>query len=183
MEIILKQDVDRLGSKNDTVDVKAGFARNFLIPQGMAVAATPSAKKVVAEVIKQQSHKAVKALDEAKKLQTKLEGLSIKIGAKAGESGKIFGSVNSIQIAEAIQAGGISVERKNIALANESIKELGSYEAIVKLHKEVKVTINFEVVADWIVNRTIEKARPRGLAFLLPTKLRGLSEGTTPSSS
>jgi large subunit ribosomal protein L9 len=148
MEIILKQDVDRLGSKNDTVDVKAGFARNFLIPQGMAVAATPSAKKVVAEVIKQQSHKAVKALDEAKKLQSKLEGLSIKIGAKAGESGKIFGSVNSIQIAEAIQAGGISVERKNIAIANESIKELGSYEAILKLHKEVKVTINFEVVAD-----------------------------------
>ena len=148
MEIILKQDVDRLGSKNDTVDVKAGFARNFLIPQGMAVVATPSAKKVVAEVIKQQSHKAVKALDEAKKLQTKLEGLSIKIGAKAGESGKIFGSVNSIQIAEAMQAGGISVDRKNIAIANESIKELGSYEAIVKLHKEVKVTINFEVVAD-----------------------------------
>lgn len=148
MEIILKQDVDRLGSKNDTVDVKAGFARNFLIPQGMAVVATPSAKKVVAEVIKQQSHKAVKALDEAKKLQTKLEGLSIKIGAKAGESGKIFGSVNSIQIAEAMQAGGISVDRKNIAIGNESIKELGSYEAIVKLHKEVKVTINFEVVAD-----------------------------------
>ena len=99
MEIILTQDVDRLGSKNDTVDVKAGFARNFLIPQGMAVAATPSAKKVVAEVIKQQSHKAVKALEEAKKLQTKLEALTIKIGAKAGESGKIFGSVNSIQIA------------------------------------------------------------------------------------
>ena len=147
MEIILTQDVDRLGSKNDTVDVKAGFARNFLIPQGMAVAATPSAKKVVAEVIKQQSHKAVKALEEAKKLQTKLEGLAIKIGAKAGESGKIFGSVNSIQIAEAIQAGGISIERKNITIANDSIKELGSYEANVKLHKEVQVTINFEAVS------------------------------------
>ena len=148
MEIILIQDVDRLGSKNDTLDVKAGFARNFLIPQGMAVAATPSAKKVVAEVIKQQSHKAVKALEEAQKLQTKLEALSIKIGAKAGESGKIFGSVNSIQIAEAIQAGGISIERKNISIADDSIKELGSYEATVKLHKEIKVIISFEVVAD-----------------------------------
>ena len=148
MEIILTQDVDRLGSKNDTLDVKAGFARNFLIPQGMAVAATPSAKKVVAEVIKQQSHKAVKALEEAQKLQTKLEALSIKIGAKAGESGKIFGSVNSIQIAEAIQAGGISIERKNISIADDSIKELGSYEATVKLHKEINVTITFEVVAD-----------------------------------
>lgn len=148
MEIILTQDVDRLGSKNDTLDVKAGFARNFLIPQGMAVAATPSAKKVVAEVIKQQSHKAVKALEEAQKLQTKLEALSIKIGAKAGENGKIFGSVNSIQIAEAIQAGGISIERKNISIADDSIKELGSYEATVKLHKEVNVTISFEVVAD-----------------------------------
>jgi large subunit ribosomal protein L9 len=114
----------------------------------MAVAATPSAKKVVAEVIKQQSHKAVKALEEAQKLQTKLEALSIKIGAKAGESGKIFGSVNSIQIAEAIQAGGISIERKHISIADDSIKELGSYEATVKLHKEVNVTITFEVVAD-----------------------------------
>ena len=148
MEIILTQDVDRLGSKNDTLDVKAGFARNFLSPQGMAVAATPSAKKVVAEVIKQQSHKAVKALEEAQKLQTKLEALSIKIGAKAGESGKIFGSVNSIQIAEAIQAGGISIERKNISIADDSIKELGSYEATVKLHKEINVIISFEVVAD-----------------------------------
>ena len=148
MEIILTQDVDRLGSKNDTLDVKAGFARNFLIPQGMAVAATPSAKKVVAEVIKQQSHKAVKALEEAQKLQTKLEALSIKIGAKAGESGKIFGSVNSIQIAEAIQAGGISIERKHISIADDSIKELGSYEATVKLHKEINFTITFEVVAD-----------------------------------
>ena len=148
MEIILTQDVDRLGSKNDTLDVKAGFARNFLIPQGMAVAATPSSKKVVAEVIKQQSHKAVKALEEAQKLQTKLEALSIKIGAKAGENGKIFGSVNSIQIAEAIQAGGISIERKNISIADDSIKELGSYEATVKLHKEINVTISFEVVAD-----------------------------------
>ena len=148
MEIILKKDVDRLGSQHDIVTVKSGFARNFLIPQGMAVAATPSAKKVVAEVIKQQSHKAAKAMDEATKIAAKLEGLSIKIGAKAGESGKIFGSVNSIQIADAIQAAGQTVDRKNIHISEDSIKELGSYEATIKLHKEVTATVKFEVVAD-----------------------------------
>ena len=114
----------------------------------MAIAATPSAKKVVAEVIKQQAHKAVKAMEEAQALATKLEGLSLKIGAKAGESGKIFGSVNSIQIAEALQAAGYDVERKTINIAEDSIKELGEYEAVVKLHKEVTATVKFEVVAD-----------------------------------
>ena len=114
----------------------------------MAVAATPSAKKVVAEVIKQQSHKAAKAMEEATKIAAKLEGLSIKIGAKAGESGKIFGSVNSIQIADAIQAAGQTVDRKNIHISEDSIKELGSYEATIKLHKEVTATVKFEVVAD-----------------------------------
>jgi large subunit ribosomal protein L9 len=148
MEIILKKDVDRLGSQHDIVTVKSGFARNFLIPQGMAVAATPSAKKVVAEVIKQQSHKAAKAMDEATKIAAKLEGLSIKIGAKAGENGKIFGSVNSIQIADAIQAAGQTVDRKSIHITEDSIKELGSYEATIKLHKEVTATVKFEVVAD-----------------------------------
>ena len=148
MEIILKQDVDRLGSQHDIVTVKSGFARNFLIPQGLAIAATPSAKKVVAEVIKQQSHKAAKAMEEATKIAAKLEGLSLKIGAKAGESGKIFGSVNSIQIAEAIQAAGQVVDRKHIQIAEDSIKELGSYEATIKLHKEVTATVKFEVVAD-----------------------------------
>jgi len=120
MEIILKKDVDRLGSQHDIVTVKSGFARNFLIPQGMAVAATPSAKKVVAEVIKQQSHKAAKAMDEATKIAAKLEGLSIKIGAKAGENGKIFGSVNSIQIADAIQAAGQTVDRKSIHIIRKT---------------------------------------------------------------
>ena len=148
MEIILKQDVDRLGSQHDIVSVKSGFARNFLIPQGLAIAATPSAKKVVAEVIKQQSHKAAKAMEEATKIAAKLEGLSLKIGAKAGESGKIFGSVNSIQIAEAIQAAGQVVDRKHIQIAEDSIKELGSYEATIKLHKEVTATVKFEVVAE-----------------------------------
>ncbi|MDA0912346.1 MAG: 50S ribosomal protein L9 [Bacteroidetes bacterium] len=148
MEIILKQDVDRLGSKHDLVTVKSGYARNYLIPQGMAIAATPSAKKVVAEVVKQQAHKAAKAQEEAQALASKLQGLTLKIGAKAGESGKIFGSVNSIQIAEAIQAAGHDVDRKAIHIAEDSIKELGTYEATIKLHKEVTATVSFEVVAD-----------------------------------
>ena len=148
MEIILKQDVDNLGNKHDIVTVKPGYARNFLIPQGIAVAATPSAKKVVAEVVRQQSHKAAKAKEQAQKLATAIGGLSLKIGAKAGESGKIFGSVNTIQIAEAIQAAGYDIERKQITLTNEHIKELGSYEATVKLYKDVKATVKFDVVAD-----------------------------------
>ena len=148
MEIILKQDVDNLGSKHDIVTVKPGYARNFLIPQGIAVAATPSAKKVVAEVVRQQSHKAAKAMEQAQKLATAIGGLTLRIGAKAGESGKIFGSVNTIQIAEAIQAAGYDVERKQITLTSEHIKELGSYEATVKLYKDVKATVKFDVVAD-----------------------------------
>ena len=148
MEIILKQDVDRLGSKHDMVTVKSGYARNFLIPQGMAVAATPSAKKVVAEVIKQQAHKAAKAMEEAQKMVSALESLTLKIGAKAGESGKIFGSVNTIQLAEAIEAAGHKIDRKQIQLSDDSIKELGSYEATIKLFKDIKATVKFEVVAD-----------------------------------
>ena len=147
MEIILKQDVELLGSKHDTVTVKSGYARNFLIPKGMAVAATPSAKKVVAEVIRQQAHKAAKAVEEAQALAKNLEGLSLEIGAKAGETGKIFGSVNSIQIAEAIQTAGYNVDRKVIKIEEDSIKQLGDYEAILKLHKEVNATVKFTVIA------------------------------------
>ena len=148
MDIILKQDVDLLGSKYDVVTVKDGYARNFLIPQGLAVVATKSNAKVNDEVIRQQAHKAAKAKEAAEAIASKLEGLSIKLGAKAGESGKIFGSVNSIQLADAIQGAGYDIERKQIQLADDTIKELGSYEAIVKLHKEVTVTVNFEVVAE-----------------------------------
>ena len=128
--------------------MKSGYARNFLIPQGLATAATQSARKVVAEVIKQQSHKAAKAIEQAKKISKALEGLTLKIGAKAGESGKIFGSVNSIQLADAIQAAGHNIDRKLIHLSDDSIKELGTYEAKIKLHKEVIVTVKFDVVAD-----------------------------------
>lgn len=148
MDIILKQDVDTLGSKYDVVTVKDGFARNYLIPQGLAVAATKSNMKVNDEVIRQQAHKAAKAKEAAQAIAEKLGGLSLKLGAKAGESGKIFGSVNSIQLAEAIQGAGYDIERKQISLAEDTIKELGSYKATVKLHKEVVVTVNFEVVGE-----------------------------------
>ena len=148
MNIILKQDVDMLGSKFDVVTVKDGYARNFLIPQGLAVAATTSNMKVNDEVIRQQAHKATKAKEAATAIADKLEGLSLKLGAKAGESGKIFGSVNSIQLADAIQAAGYDVERKQISLADDTIKELGAYECTVKLHKDVVVTVKFEVVAE-----------------------------------
>ena len=148
MNIILKQDVEELGSKFDVVTVKDGYARNYLIPQGLAVAATASNMKVNDEVIRQQSHKAAKAKEAAQAIADKLEGLNLKLGAKAGESGKIFGSVNAIQLADAIQAAGYDVERKHISLADDSIKELGSYEATIKLHKEVVVTVKFDVVAE-----------------------------------
>ena len=148
MDVILKQDVERLGAKNDIVTVKNGSARNFLIPKGFAISATESARKVVAETIRQQSHKATKALEDAKALAEKINGLAVKIGAKAGESGKIFGSVNNIQVAEAMAAAGHNVERKNIDLGAEAIRDLGSYTAKVKLHKEVFAEITFEVVAE-----------------------------------
>mgnify|MGYP001056890210 FL=1 len=148
MDIILKQDVENLGNKHDIVTVKAGYARNFLIPQGMAVAATPSARKVVAEVIRQQAHKEAKSMEQAKGLAEALSNLTLRIGAKAGESGKIFGSVNTIQIAEAIQAAGYDVERKQIALAEDAVKELGSYEATVKVYRDIKAAVKFDVVAD-----------------------------------
>ena len=148
MHIILKEDVDKVGNKNDIVSVKTGFARNYLIPQGKAICATESARKVVAEDIRQQSHKAEKALEAANSIVENLNKLTVKIGAKAGENGKIFGSVNSIQLAEAIQAAGFDIERKQIVLSNDAIKELGSYEAKVKVHKDTVATVKFDVVAE-----------------------------------
>ncbi len=148
MDVILKQDVERLGAKNDIVAVKNGYARNFLIPKGFAIAATESARKVVAETIRQQSHKATKALEDSKAFAEKINGLSLKIGAKAGESGKIFGSVNNIQVAEAMAALGHVIDRKNIDLGSEAIRDLGTYTAKVKLHKDVFAEVSFEVIAE-----------------------------------
>jgi large subunit ribosomal protein L9 len=147
MEIILKQDVNNLGSKDDIVVVKDGFARNFLIPKGLAMMATSSAKKVVAENIKQKAHKEAKIKAEAEKFAAKMTGLKITIGAKTSSTGKIFGSVNTIQISEALHGQGFEVDRKNIRLQEEHIKEVGAYKAKVKLHKEVSVEVDFDVIS------------------------------------
>ncbi len=149
MEIILKQDVKNLGYKNDIVNVRPGYARNFLIPQGMAILATPSARKVLAEEIRQQAFKQERIKNEAAELAKVLEDLTLRIPAKAAESGKIYGSVNNVQIANAIkEAKDLTIDRKQIIISDDSIKEVGSYKAVVRLHKEVSVEISFEVFAE-----------------------------------
>jgi large subunit ribosomal protein L9 len=148
MEIILKQDVERLGSKDDIVKVKDGYARNFLIPSQKAVVATESAKKILAENIKQRAHKEAKLKKAATEIAESLVNKKLTIGAKTSSSGKIFGSVNTIQLAEAINKKGFEIDRKQIILPEDSIKEIGSYKAKIKLHKEVVVEIEFEVVAE-----------------------------------
>ncbi len=147
MEIILLEDVNNLGYKDDVVTVKNGYGRNFLIPQKKAVLATSSAKKVLAENLKQRAHKLEKIKKEAVELAEKLNGLSLTIGAKASSTGTIFGSVNNIQIAEALAKKGYTVDRKAIII-KEAVKELGTYKATLKLHKEVSAEISFEVVAE-----------------------------------
>ncbi|MCB0769568.1 MAG: 50S ribosomal protein L9 [Flavobacteriales bacterium] len=148
MEVILKQDVEHLGYTNDVVKVRDGYARNFLLPRGLAVSATSSEKKQLAETMKQRAHKEAKVKEEATKMADGLENKTLKIGAKAGEAGKIFGSVNTIQIADAIRALGFEVDRKNIKLKGEAIKSLGKYEAEVVFHRDVIRTIPFEVVEE-----------------------------------
>lgn len=147
MEVILKQDIKHLGEKDDVVTVKPGYGRNYLIPQGLAAQATASAKKVLAENIKQAQFKQEKIKKDASELAGKLESVKLTIGAKAGESGKIFGKVNSIQIADALKAQGYEVDRRRITFETEP-KTLGEYIANLNLHKEVKVQIPFEVVAE-----------------------------------
>ncbi|MCZ8285451.1 MAG: 50S ribosomal protein L9 [Bacteroidia bacterium] len=148
MEIILKKDLKGLGYKNDIVKVKNGYGRNFLIPQGIAVLATDSNKKMQAEEIKQSSFKEQKLRTEATAIAEKLADVSVKVGAKAGESGKIFGSVTNIQLADALKKAGYEVDRKNIEMNEEAIKSLGTYTAKVRLFKEISATVNFEVIAE-----------------------------------
>jgi len=147
MEVILKKDAQPLGFKDDIVSVKNGYGRNFLIPQGVAILATESARKMHAETIKQRSKKDAKLQAEAEAVSAKLQALTLKVVAKAGESGKIFGSINNIQIAEAIKEAGIEIERRAIKVIGGNPKELGSFEADVKLHRLVSTTIKFDVVA------------------------------------
>ena len=142
MEVILKKNVDNLGYVNEMVTVKPGYGRNFLIPQGYAILAAH------AEIMKQKSHKDSKILAEAQELGTKLEATAVKIITKAGEKGKIFGSVNTIQLSEALKAEGIEIDRKSLKIKDEPIREVGSYEATANLHKEVKATFTFEVVGE-----------------------------------
>jgi len=150
MELILKQDVKNLGYKDDIVKVKNGYGLNYLIPQGFAILATESAKKVHAETVKQRAFKVEKIRKDAVAMAEKLKGASLKIGTKAGDSGKIFGSINTIQIAEAIKSQyGYEVDRKNIDIISaDSIKMLGSYKASLRLHKDVAAEVDFEVVAE-----------------------------------
>ena len=149
MEIILTQDVKNLGYKNDIVNVKPGYARNYLIPQGMAILATESARKVLAENMRQQAYKQEKIKKEAQEIAAVLEGLSLRIPAKAASTGKIYGSVNNVQIANAIkEAKGIEIDRKHILVDDDTIKEVGNYKAKVRLHKDVTVEISFEVFAE-----------------------------------
>lgn len=145
MEIILVKDVENVGYANEIVNVKPGYANNFLIPQGYAKAATASAKKVLAENIKQRAHKEAKLVADAEALAAKIADTSISIAMKA-EDGKIFGSVTSANIAEALAAKGIEVDRKNIVV--DAVKTIGEYEANVRLYKGVAGTVKFSVVAE-----------------------------------
>ena len=148
MEIILLQDVNKLGQKDDIINVKDGYGTNFLIPKGYAVAATPSAKKMHAENLKQRAHKEEKIKVEAQAVAAKLAEINLVVGAKTSSSGKIFGSVNTIQIAEALKEKGFEIDRKSITLPEDQIKEVGKYKAVIKLHREVKVEVDFEIVAE-----------------------------------
>lgn len=149
MDIILKQDVNNLGYKDDIVTVKPGYARNFLIPQGMAILATERNRKILAEELRQRAHKEEKIKNEALEKAKVLEGLKLQIPAKAATTGKIFGSVNNIMIANAIkEATNIEVDRKQIVLNEDAVKEVGEYKAKVKLHKEVQVEVDFNVFAE-----------------------------------
>ena len=146
MEIILKKDVANLGHADDIVNVKTGYAVNYLIPQGFAIMATPSAKKVHAENLRQRAHKIAKFIGDAEALAAKLAETTVQVAVKVSESGKIYGSVTAAQLAEALAAVGIEVDKKDITV--EAAKELGTYEATVKCFRDVKGTFKYEIVAE-----------------------------------
>ena len=147
MEVILKEDILTLGYKDEVVNVKKGYARNYLIPQGKAVIASESAKRVLAENQRQRAHKLAQIKADAEALAARMEGVNLTIGAKTSSTGTIFGSVTTIQIAEALKEKGFEVDRKLI-LIKDQVKEVGAYNSVVKLHKEVLVEVPFEVVAE-----------------------------------
>ena len=148
MDVILKQDVPNLGHADDIVTVRNGYGRNFLIPQGIAVLATPSAKKMHTENQKQRAHKEEKIRNDAQAVKSSMEGTKITIGAKTSTKGKIFGSVNTIQLSESLSKMGFEIDRKQITIKEDAIKEVGTYTANVKLYKDIRVDIEFEVVPE-----------------------------------
>jgi len=148
MELILKQDVQDLGFKDDVVTVKNGYGRNFLIPQGLADLATPSAKKVLAENLKQRAHKEKKVIDEAQKIADNLKALEIKIPAKVGAGDKLFGSISNIDLAASIEKAGQAIDRKFVTIQGGTVKRTGPYNAKIRLHREVIVDFPFEVIAE-----------------------------------
>ena len=148
MEVILKQDVEHLGFANDLVKVKDGYARNFLLPRKMAVAATPGERKQLTETLKQRAHKEAKLREVAEMNAAKLAAQTVKIAAKVGEKGRIFGSINTIMLSDAFKAVGVEVDRKHIKIKGEAIKAIGTYQADVTFHRDVVKTIHFEVVGE-----------------------------------
>jgi large subunit ribosomal protein L9 len=148
MELILKRDVENLGFADDIVNVKNGFGRNFLIPQGAAVLATPSARKVLAENLKQRAYKEKRVIDDAQKEADKLKDLEVKITSKTGDGDKLFGSVNNADLSAALEKAGVSVDRKFISIPGNNIKRLGSYEASIRFHRDVVVPFAFDVIAE-----------------------------------
>ena len=147
MEIILKKDVENLGFTDDVVTVKDGYGRNFLIPQGYGVLATESAKKVLAENLRQRAHKEAQAIADAKATAEKLAGVELKMAAKLGQGNKLFGSINNANVADELAAVGIAIDKKYISISGGTIKALGRYNATVRLHREVIVSFEFDVVA------------------------------------
>ena len=148
MQIILKKDVANLGHADEVVTVKTGYAMNYLIPQGYAISATPSALKQHAETIRQRAHKEAKKVADAEALAASINAVLVKVTAKVSENGKIYGSVTTAQLAEALAAAGVEVDKKDITIVSEDVKEVGTYEAEVKCYKAVKGTFKFEVVAE-----------------------------------
>ena len=148
MEVILKKNVDKLGYANEIVNVKPGYGRNFLIPQGYASLATASAKRAHEEMMKQKAHKENKLELEAQEIAAKLEAVTVTISTKAGENGKIFGSVNTVQLSEALKKVGFDIDRKSLKIKDEPIKEVGTFEAEANLHKGVKPVFKFEVIGE-----------------------------------
>jgi large subunit ribosomal protein L9 len=148
MEIILKTDIPNLGHKDDILTVKNGYARNYLIPKGFAINATTTNLKVHQENIRQRAHKEEQLKDTALGIAEKMKDIKITIGAKTSTKGKIFGSVNTIQLSEELAKSGFEIDRKDISIKDDLIKEVGSYSATVKLHREVKVDIPFEIVSE-----------------------------------